>query len=165
MQIYLIRHADAEPLGTPGIANDDERPLSAKGLNQTEEMARFFKRLGVEPAVVLSSPLTRARQTAEHLVEHLGLGQGKCELILEEELALGGSCKRVGKRLAKLSGPVVFVVGHEPDLGRLTGWLIGSKRASIEFAKAGIACIEARTPIEKGCGSLVWLVPPTLQSA
>ncbi|MCS6977770.1 MAG: phosphohistidine phosphatase SixA [Gemmatales bacterium] len=164
MQIYLIRHADAEPVGAAGVQTDEERPLTAKGMEQTDDLARFFKRLGVEPGVILSSPLLRSRQTAERLLERMGLGEGKCELVLEDELALGGSCKKLAKRLAKVNSAVVFLVGHEPDLGRFTGWLIGSKRAHIEFAKAGVACLEARTPIEKGCASLIWLVTPTLQS-
>jgi phosphohistidine phosphatase len=162
MQLYLIRHADAEPLGAGGADNDEERPLTNKGLEQTEELARFFKRLGVDPGAVLTSPLVRSRQTAERLLEKLGLGEGKGELILEEELAPGGSCKRLAKRLSKINSPVVFVVGHEPDLGRFTAWLIGSKRAHLELAKAGVAFVDASTPLEKGCASLVWLVTPGL---
>ncbi len=162
MQIYLIRHADAEPLGAGGADNDEERALTGKGLGQTEELARFFKRLGVDPGAVLTSPLVRSRQTAERLLEKMGLGEGKCELILEDELAPGGSCKGLAKRLSKLSSPVVFLVGHEPDLGRFTAWLIGSKRAQVELAKAGVAYVDANAPLGKACGSLVWLVTPTL---
>lgn len=162
MQFYLIRHADAEPLGSTGAQSDEDRALTSKGLEQTEDLARFFKRLGVEPGAILTSPLVRSRQTAERLLEKMGLGEGKCQLTVEEELAPGGSCKRLAKRLSKLSSAVVFVVGHEPDLGRFTAWLIGSKRAHIELAKAGVACVDAKAPLEKGCASLVWLVTPGL---
>jgi phosphohistidine phosphatase len=160
MQLYLIRHADAEPVGSPGVETDEQRPLTAKGIEQVQQLASFFRRLAVTPGLILTSPLTRARQTAERLAEGLRLESG---LVVEEpELAPGGSTKKLARRLARRSAETVFVVGHEPDLGRHTGWLIGSKRATIEFAKAGVACVDLANPIEKGCGTLRWLVTPSL---
>jgi phosphohistidine phosphatase SixA len=51
-------------------------------------------------------------------------------------------------------------VGHQPDLGEWTAWLIGSKKAHIDLAKAGVAFLACPDGTRKGGGSLVWLVTP-----
>jgi phosphohistidine phosphatase SixA len=51
-------------------------------------------------------------------------------------------------------------VGHQPDLGEFAAWLIGSKKAQIDIAKAGVAFIHCEKEVTKGGGSLEWLVPP-----
>ena len=56
-------------------------------------------------------------------------------------------------RLAK-TGP-----GHMPHLGELTAWLIGSKKAHVDLAKAGVAYVSS-TNAKKGRGTLLWLVTP-----
>ena len=54
----------------------------------------------------------------------------------------------------------VAVVGHQPDLGQLAGWLIGARKAQIDLAKAGVAHIAFDPEPRKGAGTLVWLVTP-----
>ena len=68
--IYLLRHGDA---GDPRPQNDDARELSDKGRRRLHNAAGLWRRLRVAPDVVISSPLPRAHQTAELLVEGLGL--------------------------------------------------------------------------------------------
>ena len=87
MRLYLVRHAIAAPHGTPGIA-DDERPLTDAGIKKMKQAARGLRSLDVLPEVVLSSPLPRARHTAEILIDVFGK---KVALNLTEALSPSGS--------------------------------------------------------------------------
>src|SRR5262245_26888397 len=120
MQVYLIRHADALPLGEPGIASDAERPLTAKGDVQVTALAKTLQRFGVPLACIVTSPLVRSQQTAERLRE--ALGASRVGIETSDLLAPGGSSKRLAKLLCKLDVEHIALVGHEPDLGRHTAW-------------------------------------------
>src|SRR5262245_30234249 len=147
MQIFIVRHADALPLDD-SMRGDEERPLSDEGHKQTGRLASAFKRLDLSLERVLASPLKRARQTADELAQHLE----QPGLLVEESefLAPGGSVKKLLKLLRKLDLQNVALVGHEPDLGRLTARLVGGKRAQIEFAKGGMACVGCDDPPRPG---------------
>lgn len=157
MQIFLIRHADALPLDDT-MAGDEERPLSEEGQRQLARLAAAFRRLDVFPDAVLTSPLLRAKQTADGLAGHLR--QESLEVRECPELAPGLVPKKLCRFLRGLELQHVALVGHEPDLGRLTGYLIGGKRAQIEFAKAGMACVVSDDPPRKATGSLLWMLTP-----
>lgn len=157
MNIYLVRHADAVPVGEAGVTTDEERPLSTRGNEQVAILADALMRHGIVIDRIVSSPLRRAVQTAEELRRHLSL---QPEVLLCEQLAPGQSSKRLAKYLQKLEGNHVVLVGHEPDLSQHTAWLIGSKKAALEFAKSGIANVACDGNPAKGTGTLVWLVTP-----
>src|SRR5262249_682483 len=70
------------------------------------------------------------------------------------------SSKKLAKCLLKLEADNLLLVGHEPDLGQHTAWLIGSKKVRVDFAKAGIAWVECDSAPQKGAGALRWLVTP-----
>lgn len=157
MNIYLIRHADALPLGE-SMAGDEERPLSDDGREQSARLAAAFKRLDTPLDRVLTSPLKRSRETADLFAQHLG--QPGLEVVDCDELAPGGSARKLFKMLRKLNLQHVALVGHEPDLGRASARLIGSKRAHLEFAKGGVACVLSDDPPRRGTGTLVWMLTP-----
>ncbi len=73
MDLVLFRHADALNVGEAGIKTDEERPLSDKGKVRAKASARGLKALGLKPDLILSSPLVRARQTAEIVARETGL--------------------------------------------------------------------------------------------
>ena len=158
MELYLIRHADALALGERGITNDEERPLSEKGECQSEAAAKTLMLRGVALDRLYTSPLLRARQTAEILLRVWA----KPELILEtcNGLAPGGKPRKLSKYLLKSGGGKIGLVGHMPDLAEFAGWLLGAKDAQIDFAKAGVALITCGDVPSKGLGSLQWLVTP-----
>ena len=83
----------------------------------------------------------------------------KPELIVCEDLVPDGKPRRVGRFVRDLKGEHVGLVGHMPQLGILSGWLIGDKDAQINLAKAGVACVTCDEP-RKGVGTLIWLVTP-----
>jgi phosphohistidine phosphatase len=158
VDLYVIRHADAHALGERGVTDDAGRPLTEIGEVQAKAVGTALQARGVRLGMVVTSPLVRARQTAE-----LILAQFRSErpvLQVAEELAPGGKPKQLARFLRKLGGEAVAVVGHQPDLGESTAWLIGSKKARIDLAKAGVALLACPDGPRKGGGSLVWLVTP-----
>jgi phosphohistidine phosphatase len=158
MDLYIIRHADAQPLGEGGIQNDADRPLTKEGNAQCISLAKTLERQGVQLDQMITSPLLRARQTAEGLLENLG--PAKPELHTCEELVPGGKRKKLTRFLCSIDSQSMAIVGHMPDLGVYIGWLIGSTKAQIDLAKAGVACIHFEDELDKGAGALTWMVSP-----
>jgi phosphohistidine phosphatase len=71
-----------------------------------------------------------------------------------------GKPKKAAAFLSELGGERVAVVGHMPQLGEFTAWLIGSKKAQVNLDKAGVALVQCGDEIDKGAGTLIWLVTP-----
>lgn len=160
MDLLLIRHAEAVPLGEEGSTKDTERPLTATGRTQAATLGQTLSRHGIAVEHLVSSPLVRAQQTAEVLN---GVWQLPPEsLHTHDELAPGGEFRKLAKFIRKLGAATVAIVGHEPDLSELTGWLIGAKKAQITFAKGGVALVRVKGDNELGKGTckLVWLLTP-----
>jgi len=112
-------------------------------------VAKLLSRMEIAP-VVLTSPLPRARQTAEIAGKYL-----KTKVRLEPLLRPGFDAAKLRKLLEKFSGKSLMIVGHEPDFSRTIFQLTG---ANSKISKAGIALIELKTGSMKGV--LRWLVPP-----
>ena len=154
----MIRHAEAAPLGEGGVTDDANRPLTPKGEQQARSVAAGLQQRGVMLDRIICSPLLRARQTAEGLVQ--AWSKPAPELRVCEELAPGGKRKRVARFLKRLACDKVAVVGHQPDLDLFAAWLIGSRRARLNLAKAGVAYIRCDGDPGKGDGELIWMAPP-----
>jgi phosphohistidine phosphatase len=157
MDLYLIRHAEAEPQGKRYL-DDAQRPLTDGGMEQTRLLADALQRHSVRLDVLVSSPLVRAQQTAEGVRENWH--EPVPELQTCDDLAPSGKPKRVAKFLRQLQAEAVGLVGHMPDLSVLAGWLLGSRKVTLDFAKAGVALITCPERIGKGGGQLVWMVTP-----
>ncbi len=161
MNLYLMRHGIAEPLGEGNQFLDYRRSLTPEGHRKMREVSKGLKKLGVEFQLVASSPLVRARETAEIVAEVLKVQQ---PVQLWDELAAGFSLPHLLKKL-EASAPLssILLVAHQPDLGFLASYLIfGSSPVALDFKKGGISCIQvpefpAQLPAE-----LVWMLPPRL---
>jgi phosphohistidine phosphatase len=160
VELYLIRHAEATPLGEGGITEDAERPLTPKGEEQAKKLGAALRQKGLQPGVVVSSPLLRARQTAELLLQ--GLGEPAPSMRVSEDISPGGKRRRLSRFVKDLAADKVALVGHQPDLGEFAAWLIGSRKAQLDLAKAGVACVVCDGKPGKADGRLVWLVTPEL---
>jgi phosphohistidine phosphatase len=158
MDVYLIRHADSQAVGE-GITRDADRPLTAVGQMQCLPLAAGLHRNGVRVDRILSSPLLRARQTAEGIVQHWK-DSVVPEIEICDDLAPGGKRRRLTRRLRELGAEYVALVGHMPNLAEYGGWLIGSKKAQLDLPKAGVARINFSHHPGKGQGALLWLIPP-----
>jgi phosphohistidine phosphatase len=129
MQVYLVRHAKADP-GEP----DELRPLNDEGQGQAWKLGERLKDEGIHPDVVLSSPLLRARQTADALARATG-----AEMETDQRLAPGATAADVREAVAG-RGERIVVVGHQPDCGRIAAALTGGAEPS--FPAAGMFVID-----------------------
>ena len=123
---------------------------------------RGLSRLGVTLDVVLTSPLVRARQTAEIVAAGVS---PRPSLISAESLAPDGSFAAVVADLEKhVRKGRIALVGHEPGIGELAARLIGSRHA-IEFKKGAVCRIDLATIPPSGPGDLRWLLTPKIMRA
>jgi len=152
MDLYFLRHGDAEP-AEAGLS-DAERALTRKGQKTTRAEAEGMARLGVRPEVILTSPLVRARETADIVAEVLGTGPP----VETELLACGCRLGELQQALAPHMGrSSVMVVGHEPDFGLLVGQLSGGSRVAMK--KGGLARLSLYA-VEPCAAELRWLLTP-----
>src|SRR5262249_31591994 len=152
MNLYLIRHAEAVELGTNGVSDDFDRPLTEKGHEQCRVVAVALQKQGVQFDQLVSSPLIRARETADAITQQWKTALP--ELKLCEYLSPGGKRRKLAKFLNALDVTSVGVVGHMPDLAEFAAWLMGSTKAELDFAKAGVALIVCDDAVSKGSGTL-----------
>jgi phosphohistidine phosphatase len=153
-QLYLLRHAHAGDRGT-WHGDDDERPLSDKGRRQAETLGRFLAQVGFRPDVIVTSPKTRALQTAEIVGMALHL-----EVSTDVRLADGFRLGTAEKLLAELDADRPVLVGHDPDLSMLVEALAGTD--AIPIKKGALCRVDADRPLKPGSGTVRWLLPPDL---
>lgn len=162
MLIYLLRHGPAGERDPARYPNDDLRPLTADGRRRTESVARGIATLGLKIDHVLSSPLVRARQTAEVVTQRLKFAE---RLVVESpSLSPDRSVAVVLGELTKLDVDAsVLLVGHEPHLSQLLSLLIAGSADAVQtdFKKAGLACVECDDAVAAGCGVLQFLLKPS----
>jgi phosphohistidine phosphatase len=154
MEILFLRHGIAEARETwPG--DDAARPLTAQGRKAMERTAARFAALGLTPEVIITSPLVRARQTAEIAATGMGLSD---RVVEDERLASGFSAARLRSILeSRAATGAVMLVGHEPDFSETIAELIGGGR--VVCKKGGLARVDVADASLEG-GELVWLLPP-----
>jgi phosphohistidine phosphatase len=160
MKLLLVRHAAALAPGTPGVL-DAERPLTPSGRARFSVAARGLVRIVGRVDVLVTSPLTRARETAE-------IAAGAFMHVEPEvEAALAGD--RVDAILAALARrpreATVALVGHEPMLATLLARMVGSPDAERFAFKKGGAALVALPDAHAGTGRLIWFLPPRVLRA
>jgi len=160
-ELYLVRHAPAAPRGHRW-PDDSVRPLTQAGRERFVRGVRGLRALGVRVDIVCTSPLVRARQTADLLAEGL---PGAPSVHEWPALAPGRTPLALLRSLARADlPPRIALVGHEPELGVLLAWLLGSER-SIPFRKGGVSRVDLAGSRVKGGGHLVWFLPPRMLRA
>ena len=155
VELYLLRHAHA---GTPeGYAGPDEvRPLSEKGVAQSERLGRFLASIRFHPDAIITSPKVRASRTAEIVAEALGV-----EVRVDERLGRSLDFVTVEAILFDAGEPErPVLVGHDPDFSELLEGLTGAP--GLTMRKGALARIDAVRPLSPDSGTLRWLVPPDL---
>lgn len=158
MDLLLIRHAEALDLDEAGVGSDAERPLSAKGEADARRQGKALRTLEFVPTAVLSSPLLRARQTAERL----GGNRGAWRVTLFPPLAVGGDPALVRRRLAEAQpDDALVLVGHEPQLGELLQDLLcGPGHPPIPLGKAMVVALRLNRGLREV--KLRWVLAPKL---
>jgi len=154
VELYLIRHGLAEERGE-AWPDDTKRPLTPKGMSRLRKSARGLADLGVSFDVILTSPLVRARQTAEIIAAQL---DGRPALVNTESLAPDGTYAAVAAELEKHAKRTrIALVGHEPGIGELAARLIGSRHA-VAFRKAAVCRVDLDGLPPSGPGELRWFL-------
>ena len=157
-KLYLIRHGVAEERGDEW-PDDTRRPLSEDGMAGLRKEAKGFVRLGMTFDVVLTSPLVRARQTADIVA---AVFNARPPIITIDSLSPGGSTQSVLNDLEAHSRRAqIAIVGHEPGLGELAARLAGLKRA-LQFKKGAVCRIDVESLPPAGPGALRWFLTPKI---
>jgi len=155
-ELYLVRHAIAAERGD-AWPDDTKRPLTARGINRFKDQLGGLKWLDAAIDEIFSSPLVRAKQTADLLASAV---DGHPGVKILDPLAPGHPASVVMAQLAKVAKRQrIALVGHEPDLGHLAAHLIGAGRP-LAFKKGGICRIDIGKISARSTGSLVWFVTP-----
>ncbi len=158
MHLYLLRHGPAQDRTTPE-GKDSERRLTLAGRAEVNRLAKWMRKVGIKPGLILSSPYARALETAKMVRQELGSDQA----IESDGLKPGADYEALVREL-RGQQPLangVILVGHEPDLSEFASLLIsGSAEPVLSFKKTGLAKIEIGTLRAGRCGRLCWLVTP-----
>jgi phosphohistidine phosphatase len=162
MQLLVIRHAaaeDKEEWARIG-KSDDERPLTADGARDMAKTAKGLRTVVSEVDLIATSPLVRARQTADIVASTLGVEGVEVTDVLIPDTSLSTFATWLG---GQEGHETVVVVGHEPDLGILVTWLLsGVEQPRVEMKKGAACLIEFDGKPAKGQGLLRWSIPPGL---
>jgi phosphohistidine phosphatase len=152
MKIYFLRHGiAAEPEDWKG--NDYDRPLTSEGRERMAQEAKAIRKLDLKLDAILTSPLVRAKDTAEIVAREL-------KVVSKEDARLAddfdvSSLEEILQGCADLKA--LMLVGHEPSFSGVVGRLIGEAR--LDLKKGGLACVEL-PDASTMTGELHWLIPP-----
>ena len=154
MELVLLRHGKAENVNPDG---DFQRALVEKGRQQARRAGRTLRAAGLLPDIVLTSPLIRARQTADEFCQTANMPGP----VIQGWLASGMVPETAMAELAAFQDfKRVAIVGHEPDFSSLVEWILGVTGGGVEFKKGAIACLKVTPPAR--FGNLVYLIPSKL---
>jgi len=158
-ELYILRHGIAIPPGTPGVP-EDERPLTPKGEKRIKEVGRGLAAFGLELDRIITSPLPRARRTAQIVAQELGLID---RLETSSVLSADSDSQTIRDWLRERHTDRLMIVGHNPALSDLVGLLILGEvgRFPFELKKGGIVALSA-TPRSGPLFQLDWTAPAGL---
>lgn len=158
IDVFMLRHGEAGNRMTV-VKEDSERPLTPSGRIEMQKIAKSLKIVGLQTDQIYTSPLRRARETAEIAAKILKIP------VLEEwdELKPDGSKQALYRKLARLeqdSRPIL--VGHEPHLSSMIGEIIGTNGSRIVLKKGGLAKVRITSFTPRISGELRWLLTPKI---
>jgi phosphohistidine phosphatase len=163
MDLLIVRHAIAFERDRNRWRDDSDRPLSPAGTRRARKAAAGLKQLTERPQRLLTSPLVRARQTAQILTDVAGWPAPE-EIA---ELSPGEPALAVLALLGKDRSQLTAVVGHQPGLGHLLAACLlgGGGSLPIEMKKNAVACVSFTGPPRAGRAALAWLATPRMLRA
>lgn len=147
MDLYVFRHGSAESAEAAG--GEEKRRLTERGENDVRAVAQALKRAAVAPEIILTSNLTRAKQTGAILADALAVFS-----MSDDHLQPGFELSDFQELCSNHKHDRVLIVGHEPDLSTLIRDLTGAR---VKLSTSGVAAI-ALEDIAAGKGVLHWLL-------
>ncbi|MBD3320713.1 MAG: phosphohistidine phosphatase SixA [Chitinivibrionales bacterium] len=158
MEIIIFRHGIAVDRTAPNSTSDENRELTSEGISKTRDAALGLKKIAGTPSKIISSPLVRARQTAEIIQPVIAPA---CSLETNKHLAPGIPLSKICSWLEVQKEKCLLLVGHMPDLAELASLLISNTPSlEIRFKKAAACCISFTGKCKAGTGCLEWLIQP-----
>jgi phosphohistidine phosphatase len=157
MKLLVVRHAIAMgredyqnspalpgETAAAGAKNDELRPLTLEGLRKMRKGSKTLKDLVRKPDLIITSPLTRAVQTAEILLD---IWSGVA-IVESDALKPGAHPDELLSWFLQhpewtKNKSLVAVIGHEPQLSHLVSWLLNGANRSLISIKKGGACLVA----------------------
>jgi phosphohistidine phosphatase len=155
MRLLFIRHAIAVPADS-FQGPDADRPLTDVGKQRFRRVAARLAQFAPRPAAILSSPLRRARETADLAAR----AWPKTKVTLVPALADGDWPSACEALVGFSRDDTVVLVGHEGWISAITARLLGCKRAgALAYRKGGVALLDIEDPASDK-GTLLWFIPP-----
>ncbi len=153
MNLYVVRHADAESLGG-GVNSDFDRPLSERGRTDAQMMARALASIHPHVKSILTSPLVRAVETGNFFGREL-----KREPEPSRRLTPGFSPESLLETILSQSKVAsVVIIGHQPDMSTFISHLISPAcSATVDMVTCAVACLELESD---DTAHLRWLITP-----
>lgn len=160
MEIYILRHGNAAD--AQGAMRDADRPLTPDGAAKLQVVMRRARAMGVEPAIILTSPFRRARETAEVAVEAL---RGSPTLVECRALTPDSAPEAVWEEMrTHKKEPQLMLVGHEPLLSSVYAFVLGSGSVQVDVKKGSLGRVDVDRFVGQPRGVLRWLIYPKLIS-
>lgn len=157
--IYLVRHAKAG-WHDPSMP-DFKRPLTNRGHAEAEAMSAHLLSQEIVPEMLVSSPATRALETAEIFADTLGFDRS----CIRENIGIyEGGLEELASIVRSLPDgyDAVMIFGHNPVISSFIDWLTGKPAESMEtcgVAKIDLECRKWKET-EEGAGTLDWYEYP-----
>lgn len=156
MILYVMRHAEA--VEGSDTLQEEWRYLTEKGRVTAKRTSSSIARFGPKPRLTITSPLTRAVQTAEIAAEKAC----RKNVVVVSGLLLPGA--DIGELITHLKGcrdaRHVMVVGHEPQLGSLVATLLGREDENISLKKGACVALKLDTGTDCKPASFLWYLVP-----
>jgi phosphohistidine phosphatase len=158
MEIYILRHGIAED-AHDGM-QDADRALTPEGAKKLQPVLRRARAVNVEPSIILTSPLRRAKETAEIAAKTLRAG-GK--LVETAALTPESSPEAVWSEIRKHKAEAqIMLAGHEPLLSAVYAYLLGTPSVQIDVKKGSLGRVDVDRFTGQPHGALRWLIYPKL---
>lgn len=152
MNLYVLRHGEA--VESP-YYHDTQRPLTDLGKRQVLRTAQVLRREKKPVELILTSPLVRARETAEIVHQQIP----SASVLTIEALVPGGNLRDLLAAINGHKAEALLMVGHEPQLSALISVLTaGDEHFRVEMKKSSLARLETPIPAKKGAAVLTWLL-------
>ncbi|HEV8293683.1 MAG TPA: phosphohistidine phosphatase SixA [Tepidisphaeraceae bacterium] len=158
MKLFLLRHGLAGERDPSRYPTDAVRPLTTDGKHEILRIAKRLRREKIRFDLIISSPYTRARQTAEIVARIY-----KMKVKLTDHLTPEGKMRDLIQYLGALKGApeAILLVGHEPYLTQLISILLSGKdNLDIRLKKAGLCRLTIGFFLYGRCARLDWLLTP-----
>lgn len=158
MRLYILRHGIAENTAPSG--RDEDRQLTDEGRDKLRKVLKVARRAGVKPSLILTSPLVRARQTAEIAAEEFGYSG---EIINTDALKPDSTPERVWEEIrVHQNEDEVILASHEPLTSAAIASLLGYPDLKVEVKKGSLTRIDFDRFGPAARGILKWILTPKL---